>query len=113
MKGEINKMYAIIKDRGKQYKVRAGEHHLIDLKANAQIGEILEFNDILVCSNEEGNTTIGTTANKNAKVIAEVEGLKKGVKSMTIKFRRRKESMTRRGHREKYTKIKIKEILCS
>ncbi|HHT9129832.1 MAG TPA: 50S ribosomal protein L21 [Candidatus Brocadiaceae bacterium] len=113
MKGEINKMYAIIKDRGKQYKVRAGEHHLIDLKANAQIGEILEFNDVLVCSNEEGNTTIGTTVNKNAKVIAEVEGLKKGVKSMTIKFRRRKESMTRRGHREKYTKIKIKEILCS
>jgi len=29
---------------------------------------------------------------------------------MTIKFRRRKESMTRRGHREKYTRIKIKEI---
>lgn len=112
MKGEVNKMYAIIKDRGKQYKVRAGEHHLIDLKANAQIGEILEFNEVLVCSNEEDNATIGTTTNKNAKVIAEVEGIKKGVKSMTIKFRRRKESMTRRGHREKYTKIKIKEILC-
>ena len=106
-------MYAIIKDRGKQYKVRAGERHLIDLKADAQPGQILEFNDVLVCSNEEGNTTFGATANKNAKVIAEVEGIKKGVKCMTIKFRRRKESMSRRGHREKYTRIKIKEILCS
>ncbi len=103
-------MYAIIKDRGKQYKVRAGERHLIDLKADAQVGETLEFGDVLVCSDEEGDTTFGTTANKNAKVIAEVEGMKKGVKTMTIKFRRRKESMTRRGHREKYTKIKIKEI---
>ena len=103
-------MYAIIKDRGKQYKVRAGERHLIDLKADAQVGETLEFGDVLVCSDEAGDTTFGTTANKNAKVIAEVEGVKKGVKSMTIKFRRRKESLTRRGHREKYTKIKIKEI---
>jgi large subunit ribosomal protein L21 len=104
-------MYAIVKDRGKQYKVRAGEHLLIDLKADAQIGQILEFNDVLVCSNEEGNVTFGA-ANKNAKVIAEVEGIKKGAKCMTIKFRRRKESMTRRGHREKYTRIKIKEIMC-
>ena len=70
----------------------------------------MEFGDVLVCSDEEGDTTFGTTANKNAKVIAEVEGMKKGVKTMTIKFRRRKESMTRRGHREKYTRIKIKEI---
>lgn len=105
-------MYAIVKDRGKQYKVRAGERHLIDLKADAQIGQILEFNDVLVCSNEEGTTTLGITANKNAKVVAEVEGIKKGVKSMTIKFRRRKESLTRKGHREKYTRIKIKEIIC-
>ena len=104
-------MYAIIKDRGKQYKVRTGERHFIDLKADAQIGETLEFNDVLVCSSEDGDTTFRTVANKNTKVIAEVEGVKKGVKSMTIKFRRRKESMTRRGHREKYTQIKIKEIL--
>ncbi len=113
LKGEVNKMYAIIKDRGKQYKVKTGERHLIDLKAGAQIGETLEFKDVLVCSNEEGNITFGTTANKNAKVIAEVEGVKKGVKSMTIKFRRRKESLTRKGHREKYTQIKIKEIVLS
>lgn len=104
-------MYAIIKDRGKQYKVKAGERHLIDLKADAQVGQTLEFNDVLVCSNEEGNTTFGTSTNKNAKVLAEVEGIKKSAKCMTIKFRRRKESLTRRGHREKYTQIKIKEIL--
>src|SRR3990172_11381981 len=104
-------MYAIIKDRGKQYKVRDGERHLIDLKADAKVGETMEFNDVLVYSNEQDNANFGSAANKNAKVIAEVEGMKKGVKSMTIKFRRRKESMTRRGHREKYTRIKIKEIL--
>lgn len=105
-------MYAIVKDRGKQYKVRAGERCLIDLKADAQAGQILEFHDVLVCSDEEGKTTLGADTNKNAKVIAEVEGIKKSAKCMTIKFRRRKESLTRRGHREKYTRIKIKEIVC-
>ncbi|MBI5308949.1 MAG: 50S ribosomal protein L21 [Planctomycetes bacterium] len=103
-------MYAIIKDRGKQYKVRTGERHLIDLKFDKQAGDTLEFNDVLVCSDEAGNNTVGAAVNKNAKVIAEVEGIKKSAKSMTIKFRRRKESMTRRGHREQYTQIKIKEI---
>ena len=34
-------MYAIVKDRGKQYKVRVGERCLIDLKADAQTGQIL------------------------------------------------------------------------
>lgn len=106
-------MYAVIKDRGKQYKVRPGEHHLIDLKAGMQKGETLEFDDVLVYSDEEGNTNFGATSNKNVKVVAEVESVKKSPKSMTIKFRRRKESMTRRGHREKYTQIKIKEILLS
>ena len=103
-------MYAIIKDRGKQYKVRAGERHLIDLKSDKQAGDTLEFSDVLVCSDEAGSNTIGAAVNKSAKVIAEVEGIKKSAKSMTIKFRRRKESMTRRGHREQYTQIKIKEI---
>jgi large subunit ribosomal protein L21 len=104
-------MYAIIKDRGKQYKVRVGEQHLIDLKANAEVGETLEFSDVLVCSDEKSNSTFGIENNKNTKVIAEVQGVKKGVKSMTIKFRRRKESMSRRGHREKYTQIRVKEIV--
>lgn len=103
-------MYAIIKDRGKQYKVRTGERHLIDLKADVNVGDMLEFQDILVCSQEDGNAVIGTLENKNVKVLAEVEGIKKSKKCMTVKFRRRKESMTRRGHREKYTQIKIKDI---
>lgn len=106
-------MYAIIKDRGKQYKVRAGERHLIDLNDGTQAGDTLEFHDVLVYSDEGNNASFGAANSKNVKVIAEVEGVKKGEKSMTIKFRRRKESMTRRGHREKYTQIRVKEIIVS
>ncbi|MCF6147775.1 MAG: 50S ribosomal protein L21 [Candidatus Kuenenia sp.] len=102
-------MYAIISDRGKQYKVRAGEQLMIDLRADAKAGDTLEFDNIVVCSDEAGNAAFGSSA--NAKVITEVKGVKKDKKCMTIKFRRRKASMRRRGHREKYTKIEVKEII--
>lgn len=104
-------MYAIFKDRGKQHKVKVGESHLIDLMAEAREGDTLEFDDVLVCSDENGNITFGLAANEGAKVVTEVQRMEKGAKCMTIKFRRRKHSMTRRGHREKYTRIKVKEIL--
>ncbi|MCR4291441.1 MAG: 50S ribosomal protein L21 [Candidatus Kuenenia sp.] len=102
-------MYAIINDRGKQYKVRTGEQFCIDLKADAKVGDDLEFDNVLVCSDESGNATFGSAA--NAKVVAEVKGVIKDKKCVTIKFRRRKASMRKRGHREKYTKIKVKEII--
>lgn len=104
-------MFAIIRDRGKQYKVVAGERLSIDFKKDTKIGDTLEFNDVLLYSDEAGNMTFTPPRNKNVKVLAEVEGVKKSTKCMTIKFRRRKESLTRRGHREKYTQIKIKEIV--
>ncbi|MBM4054121.1 MAG: 50S ribosomal protein L21 [Planctomycetes bacterium] len=104
-------MYAIISDRGKQYKVKAGEQLCIDLKADAKVGDTLEFDKVLVCSDEAGNISFGSNA--NAKVVTEVKGVIKSKKCITIKFRRRKKSMRTRGHREKYTKIKVKEIIVS
>jgi len=104
-------MYAVIDDRGKQYKVKTGDRLLIDLKPSALPGDTLEFNKVLMLSDESGNVSFDTSANKNAKVLTVVEGIKKTKKCMTIKFRRRKSSMTRRGHRQKYTQVTVKEIL--
>lgn len=103
-------MYTIIEDRGKQYKVSTGDRLLIDMKEGIKCGDILEFHDVLVCSDGEGNASFGAENNKNLKVTAEVERIMKGTKCMTIKFRRRKESMTRRGHRQKYVQVRIKDI---
>lgn len=103
-------MYAVIRERGKQYKVEPGKIIEIDLKEDAKKGDTLELNDVLMVS-KDGETQIGEPTVENAKVISEVQGHKKGRKLTVMKFRRRKDSRTKRGHRQRYTKIKIKEIV--
>ncbi len=104
-------MYAVIKDGGKQYKVEPGKSLQIDLKDNVKKGDTLEFNDVLMVS-KEGETLIGKPTLENAKVVSEVQGQVKGKKLIVMKFRRRKDSRTKRGHRQKYTTVNIKEIVC-
>ena len=60
---------------------------------------------------KDGKTQIGTPTVENAKVISEVQSNTKGKKLVVMKFRRRKDSRTKRGHRQKYTKVKINEIV--
>jgi large subunit ribosomal protein L21 len=103
-------MYAVIKEGGKQYKVEPGKSIEIDLKENVKKGDTLELTDVLMVS-KEGKTQIGTPTVENAKVISEVQSHIKGKKLVVMKFRRRKDSRTKRGHRQKCTKIKIKEIV--
>jgi large subunit ribosomal protein L21 len=103
-------MYAVIRERGKQYKVEPGKSIEIDLKEDTKKGDTLELTDVLMVS-KDGETQIGTPTVENAKVISEVQGHTKGRKLVVMKFRRRKDSRTKRGHRQKYTKIKIKEIV--
>ena len=103
-------MYAVIRERGKQYKVEPGKSIEIDLKENTKKGDTLELTDVLMVS-KDGETQIGVPTVENAKVISEVQGHTKGKKLVVMKFRRRKDSRTKRGHRQKYTKIKIKEIV--
>ena len=47
---------------------------------------------------------------RNAKVVAEIVEEVKADKVTILRFRRRKHSMRKIGHRQKYTQIKIKEI---
>ena len=53
---------------------------------------------------------IGQPYIENAKVVAEIVEEVKGEKVSILRFRRRKNSMRKIGHRQRYTQIKIKEI---
>ena len=103
-------MYAVIKDRGKQYKVEPGEIIRIDLKEDLKKGDTFEFEDVLLVS-KEVKTSVGKPTVENAKVISEVQGHVKGKKLIVMKFRRRKDSRTKVGHRQKYTRVKITEVV--
>ena len=103
-------MYAIIRDRGNQYKVSPGDVVEIDLLDNAKQGEGITFEDVLLTSNGDGAVQVGEPRVSGAKVSATVVGTAKGEKIDVVHFRRRKDSMSKTGHRQKYTRVKIDGI---
>lgn len=102
-------MYAIIKDRGKQYKVSPGECLLIDPMEGLKEKDPIEFSEVIAVG-DESNTRIGNPLVAGAKVLAEVECQTLGEKVQIIKFRRRENYRRKRGHRQSFTQVKIKEI---
>lgn len=102
-------MYAIIEDKGHQYKVAEGERVEVDLR-EANPGDTIEFDRVLFCSDTD-ELRVGTPYLENAKVRAEVEQQVKARKVVSYKFRRRKDSSRKVGHRQRYLRVRIKEII--
>jgi large subunit ribosomal protein L21 len=105
-----SRMYAIIRDRGRQYTVREGDTIDIDLLSPKEEPEAINFDDVLLVSNDDG-VKIGRPSLDNAKVSATlVKAIVQGPKIIVMKFRRRKDSQVKTGHRQRYTRIKIDKI---
>ena len=103
-------MYAIIEDSGQQFRVAEGDVLDVDLREVADDGKPIEFDRVLLIG-DEGDIKVGTPLVEGAKVIAEVvEELSKGPKLYIYRWRRRKASRRKTGHRQKYTKVRITKI---
>lgn len=101
-------MYAIIKTGGKQYKVKKGDVinvELLDITPDQPV----EFKDVLFLNNGE-ETKIGLPNVENCIVRGEFIGETKGDKVVIFKYKRRKSWHKKKGHRQKYTQVKITEI---
>jgi large subunit ribosomal protein L21 len=101
-------MHAVIKTGGKQYRVKEGDVLKIE-QLPFDIGHIIDFNEILMISQDD-QTTLGTPFIAKASVKAEVMAQGRHKKIKIIKFRRRKHHMKSMGHRQNYTEIKITAI---
>jgi len=101
-------MYAVIKSGGKQHRVVEGETLKLE-KIEVATGETIEFDEILMVANGD-DIKIGEPTVAGAKVTAEIVSHGRGEKVTIIKFRRRKHSMKRQGHRQWYTEVKITGI---
>ena len=101
-------MYAVIEAGGKQHKVELGQTLEIDLMQE-ESGAEHAFETVMLYVDGD-DVQIGQPFIENAKVIAEIVEEVKGEKVSILRFRRRKHSMRKIGHRQRYTQIKIKEI---
>lgn len=102
-------MYAIIENGGKQYYLSQGDVVNIERCELAEGQDTLELDQVLLIKDDKG-THVGTPILKGAKVVAKVNGPVKGTKLKMLKFRRRKNSRTLKGHRQGYLGVTITEI---
>ena len=103
-------MYAIIKTGGKQYKVSEGDLVRVE-KLNAEIGDSVSFEDVLLVKSDS-DLKVGTPTVENAKVEATVKDQAKDKKIVVFKYRPKKASKTKKGHRQPYTLVEINNISC-
>lgn len=107
--GEIN-VYAIISDGPHQYRVEEGQVFEVERKDLPEGAESFEFDRVLFVGDLPDGPKVGAPTVEGAKVIAHVEGEVKGEKLIIQKHRRRKNSSVKRGHRQKYLRLKIETI---
>jgi len=101
-------MYAVIEAGGKQYRVEKGE--VIDIeRQDKEEGQSLSFDEVLLVA-APNNVLIGQPYVKGARVSAEVVKNLRGPKVISYKYRRRKSSHWKKGHRQFLTRIVIKDI---
>jgi large subunit ribosomal protein L21 len=101
-------MYAVVRDKGREFKVREGDVVRLDW-AQLEKGEVVEFDEVLLFGGDEG-AEVGQPLVAGAKVTGEVLGEVKDKKLVSLKFRRRKDSRRKRGHRQKHVAVRITSI---
>jgi large subunit ribosomal protein L21 len=99
-------MFAIVKTGGKQYRVEPGLRLRVE-KLDLEPGSQVELPVLLLGG---GKTVVGAPVVEGAKVVAEVLGHGKGKKITISKFKAKVQYRRKRGHRQPYTEILIKEI---
>ena len=101
-------MYAIIETGGKQYKVEQGDVVSVE-KLGAEAGETVTFEKVLAVSGDNG-LSVGTPYVDGTVVTGEVVENGKGKKVIVFKYKPKKDSKTKQGHRQPYTMVEIKAI---
>ncbi len=101
-------MYAIIQTGGKQYRC-SPEDVLSVERLEGEVGKTFTFKEVLLATDGK-RVEIGAPLVKGAQVVCEILGEKKGKKVTAFSFRRRKDSMKKRGHRQIKSQVRVKEI---
>ena len=99
-------MYAIIVDGSRQLKVTEGDEIDVDYR-DLEAGKSVTFDKVLAVVNDSG---LQMGSGLKASVTAEVIGGSQGPKLVVQKFRRRKNSKRKTGHRQVHTRVKIGKI---
>ena len=99
-------MFAVIKTGGQQYRVAEDQKLQIE-KIKGEPGEIVQLGEVIMLGGDQPQ--IGSPMIQGASVAVEVLSQGRGPKVIAFKKRRRKNSRRKRGHRQEFTLVRIKQ----
>ncbi len=105
---QIASKYAIFETGGKQYQAEEGKTIEIE-KIDGEQGTALEFKEVLLRKLSDDKVEVGQPYVETS-VKAEIIKQMKGPKLIIFKFKRRKKSRVKKGHRQPHTVIRITSI---
>jgi len=100
--------YAIVRTGGKQYKVSPGQAFDVERLPQA-VGATVELTEVLALD-REGQVTIGTPLVEGARVVAVVQDHGREDKVIAFKYNPKARNRVKRGHRQPYTRLLVKEF---
>jgi len=100
--------FAVIKTGGKQYLVSPKDKVKIE-KIKGEKGKEITFKEVLLLE-KQNKLDIGQPLIKGAKVLAKILEQGKDKKVIVFKYKAKKRYKVKRGHRQQYTEVEIKEI---
>jgi large subunit ribosomal protein L21 len=101
--------YAIVESGGKQYRAVEGETIEVD-RLQLEEGSEVELESVLLIAND-GEFAIGTPMLDGAKIKATVLNQFKGRKIRVFKYKSGTNYRRTQGHRQKYTRLLVNEII--
>ncbi|GAF36032.1 50S ribosomal protein L21 [Lentilactobacillus farraginis] len=100
-------MYAVITTGGKQYKVSEGDAIYVE-KLDANEGDKVTFDQVVMVGGD--SVKIGTPTVDGASVTGTVEKQGRQKKIIIFRYKPKKGSRSKKGHRQPYTKVVIDSI---
>ncbi|MFQ5927320.1 MAG: 50S ribosomal protein L21 [Terriglobia bacterium] len=101
-------MYAVIRSGGKQYRVEPGAVVRVE-SLPGKVGAKITFKEVLAV-NDDGGLKVGAPSLAKAKVTGTIVAQDKHKKVRVLKFKKNSQYKILRGHRQRYTAVKVNEI---
>ncbi|MDE6350387.1 MAG: 50S ribosomal protein L21 [Treponemataceae bacterium] len=101
-------MYALFEYKGKQYKAEKDALIQVD-KIDAEKGAKIAIDSVLLVSDGD-KVSVGAPYVQGAKVEVEVEDSFRDKKVLVFKYKSKKDYHRLIGHRQEYTKVRVKNI---
>lgn len=101
--------FAVIKTGGKQYQVKEGDTLKVE-KLEVEAGHKMRFDRVLLYYDEQSGVRLGEPFLEGEVVEADVLEEVKGEKIVVFTYKAKKHEKKKKGHRQRYTLVKIIKI---